>query len=144
MCWVKSIFQPLYDQSWLLKSFFFPDPSDFFLAMILVVLIINTTWNMQSVFFFYLACFLHLLHAVIFQAGGLLGGAAVSWLIGPAWELQSVARDGRRIFEDRAPIFNLTRRHPKWMGKSFTILDGWGFFEFFVHSTYVWSIIDRL
>ncbi|XP_057806137.1 RHOMBOID-like protein 10, chloroplastic [Salvia miltiorrhiza] len=47
------------------------------------------------------------------HAGGLLGGAAVSWLLGPAWELQSVARDGRRNFEDRAPIFYLTRRHPK-------------------------------
>lgn len=47
------------------------------------------------------------------QAGGLLGGAAVSWLLGPAWELQSVARDGRRKLEDRAPIFYLTRRHPK-------------------------------
>lgn len=49
----------------------------------------------------------------IFQAGGLLGGAAVSWLLGPAWELQSVARDGRRIFEDKAPIFSLIKRHPK-------------------------------
>lgn len=49
----------------------------------------------------------------IFQAGGLLGGAAVSWLLGPAWALQSVARDGRRIFEDKAPIFSLIRRHPK-------------------------------
>ncbi|KAH6777352.1 RHOMBOID-like protein 10 [Perilla frutescens var. hirtella] len=47
------------------------------------------------------------------HAGGLLGGAAVSWLLGPVWEIQSVARDGRRIFEDRAPIFHLLRRHPK-------------------------------
>ncbi|KAL1564690.1 RHOMBOID-like protein 10, chloroplastic isoform X1 [Salvia divinorum] len=47
------------------------------------------------------------------HAGGLLGGAAVSWLLGPSWELQSVARDGRRNFEDKAPIFYLMKRHPK-------------------------------
>ncbi|XP_047947649.1 RHOMBOID-like protein 10, chloroplastic isoform X1 [Salvia hispanica] len=47
------------------------------------------------------------------HAGGLLGGVAVSWLLGPSWELQSVARDGRRNFEDKAPIFYLMRRRPK-------------------------------
>lgn len=77
-----------------------------------------------------LAIFLYLLRTVIFQAGGLLGGAVASWLLGPAWELQSVARDGRRMFEDRAPIFNLTRRHPKWLEKSFTILEGGAIFSF--------------
>ncbi|KAG6425093.1 hypothetical protein SASPL_115517 [Salvia splendens] len=52
-------------------------------------------------------------HTIAASAGGLLGGAAVSWLLGPSWELQSVARDGRRNFEDKAPIFYLMRRRPK-------------------------------
>ncbi|OMO92098.1 Zinc finger, RING-type [Corchorus olitorius] len=45
--------------------------------------------------------------------GGLLGGAAMSWLIGPAWKYESMASDGRRIFSDRAPIFNLIDRKQK-------------------------------
>ncbi|KAK9286084.1 hypothetical protein L1049_014464 [Liquidambar formosana] len=36
--------------------------------------------------------------------GGLLGGAATSWLIGPAWKYESVSNDGRKVFVDRAPI----------------------------------------
>ncbi|XP_024026171.1 RHOMBOID-like protein 10, chloroplastic [Morus notabilis] len=39
--------------------------------------------------------------------GGLLGGAAASWLLGPAWGYESPSPDGRRIFSDRAPIFYL-------------------------------------
>ncbi|GLT85941.1 hypothetical protein SLE2022_041090 [Rubroshorea leprosula] len=42
--------------------------------------------------------------------GGLLGGAATSWLVGPSWKYQSMASDGRRIFADRAPIFYLINR----------------------------------
>lgn len=45
--------------------------------------------------------------------GGLLGGAAVSWFIGPAWTYETTTRDGRRIFADRAPIFSLTRKKPQ-------------------------------
>ncbi|KAK4401942.1 RHOMBOID-like protein 10, chloroplastic [Sesamum angolense] len=47
------------------------------------------------------------------HVGGLMGGAAASWLLGPAWEVESVSRDGRRTFTDKAPIFSLIRRHPK-------------------------------
>ncbi|KAL9229314.1 hypothetical protein vseg_004796 [Gypsophila vaccaria] len=36
--------------------------------------------------------------------GGLLGGVAVSWLIGPAWTYDSTTRDGRKVFVDKAPI----------------------------------------
>lgn len=39
--------------------------------------------------------------------GGLLGGAATSWLLGPAWKYEASANDGRRVFADRAPIFYL-------------------------------------
>ncbi|KAJ7968087.1 RHOMBOID-like protein [Quillaja saponaria] len=39
--------------------------------------------------------------------GGLLGGAAASWVLGPAWKHESTSWDGRQIFSDRAPIFNL-------------------------------------
>ncbi|KAL7001999.1 hypothetical protein U1Q18_003147 [Sarracenia purpurea var. burkii] len=46
--------------------------------------------------------------------GGLLGGAAVSWLLGPAWRYESPSTDGRKVFADRAPIFSLipTKRTP--------------------------------
>ncbi|PIN20057.1 Rhomboid family protein [Handroanthus impetiginosus] len=47
------------------------------------------------------------------HVGGLIGGAAVSWLVGPAWEVVSVTRDGRRIVTDKAPIFSLIGQHPK-------------------------------
>ncbi|XP_062077275.1 RHOMBOID-like protein 10, chloroplastic [Humulus lupulus] len=39
--------------------------------------------------------------------GGLLGGAAASWLLGPVWDYETRPTDGRRILADRAPIFNL-------------------------------------
>lgn len=42
--------------------------------------------------------------------GGLLGGAATSWLIGPAWKYESLANDGLKVFTDRAPIFSLIKR----------------------------------
>lgn len=38
------------------------------------------------------------------QLGGLLGGVAISWLIGPAWMHDSTTRDGRKVFIDIAPI----------------------------------------
>ncbi|XP_010531971.1 PREDICTED: RHOMBOID-like protein 10, chloroplastic [Tarenaya hassleriana] len=41
--------------------------------------------------------------------GGLLGGAAMSWLVGPAWKYDYISKEGRRIFIDKAPIFLLTR-----------------------------------
>ncbi|KAK7246843.1 hypothetical protein RIF29_41713 [Crotalaria pallida] len=47
--------------------------------------------------------------------GGLIGGVAASWLIGPAWKYQSTTRDGRRAFTDTAPMYKLFRitRVPK-------------------------------
>lgn len=36
-----------------------------------------------------------------------MGGAATSWLLGPAWEIQSISSEGRRVFADTAPIFSL-------------------------------------
>ncbi|KAF9599788.1 hypothetical protein IFM89_001734 [Coptis chinensis] len=42
------------------------------------------------------------------HVGGLLGGAATSWLLGPAWRYQSKSQDGRPIYADRAPISYLT------------------------------------
>ncbi|KAF7803641.1 RHOMBOID-like protein 10, chloroplastic isoform X1 [Senna tora] len=39
--------------------------------------------------------------------GGLMGGAAASWFIGPAWKYESTTRDGRRVFTDKAPIYNI-------------------------------------
>ncbi|KAL8153076.1 hypothetical protein V2J09_010836 [Rumex salicifolius] len=36
--------------------------------------------------------------------GGLLGGSAISWFLGPAWKYESVSKDGRRVYTDRAPI----------------------------------------
>ncbi|XP_057496545.1 RHOMBOID-like protein 10, chloroplastic [Actinidia eriantha] len=46
--------------------------------------------------------------------GGLVGGAATSWLLGPAWRYESTSNDGRKVFADRAPIFALikTKRTP--------------------------------
>ncbi|KAL6515173.1 hypothetical protein OROHE_018805 [Orobanche hederae] len=46
------------------------------------------------------------------HVGGLIGGAAVSWLLGPAWQFESVSH-GRKIFTDKAPIFSLIKRCPK-------------------------------
>lgn len=36
--------------------------------------------------------------------GGLLGGVATAWFLGPDWQFQYVAKDGRVVFKDRAPI----------------------------------------
>nr|AGS10095.1 RBL protein [Chimonanthus praecox] len=36
--------------------------------------------------------------------GGLLGGAAISWFVGPAWRYERQLGDGRSVFVDRAPI----------------------------------------
>ncbi|XP_009795484.1 RHOMBOID-like protein 10, chloroplastic [Nicotiana sylvestris] len=41
--------------------------------------------------------------------GGLIGGAAASWLLGPAWKIQSISSEGRRVFADTAPIFSIVR-----------------------------------
>lgn len=45
--------------------------------------------------------------------GGLLGGAGMSWLVGPAWEIKTSSRDGRKTFMDNAPIYSLFRRYPR-------------------------------
>uniref|UniRef100_A0A2P2KTI5 Uncharacterized protein MANES_10G129800 n=1 Tax=Rhizophora mucronata TaxID=61149 RepID=A0A2P2KTI5_RHIMU len=46
--------------------------------------------------------------------GGLLGGVAVSWLLGPVWKYEAFSKDGRRgVFVDRAPIKHLTDRNRK-------------------------------
>ncbi|CAL1385513.1 unnamed protein product [Linum trigynum] len=42
--------------------------------------------------------------------GGLLGGIATSWVVGPAWTLDYLSKDGRRVFIDRAPLKSLTTR----------------------------------
>ncbi|XP_078429743.1 RHOMBOID-like protein 10, chloroplastic [Wolffia australiana] len=42
--------------------------------------------------------------------GGLLGGAAISWLIGPAWIYQHQTNDGRLVFADRAPLIRFFQR----------------------------------
>ncbi|CAN6823874.1 unnamed protein product [Brassica oleracea] len=36
--------------------------------------------------------------------GGLLGGTAMAWLVGPQWKYEYTTRDGRRVFVDRAPM----------------------------------------
>ncbi|OEL28885.1 hypothetical protein BAE44_0010099 [Dichanthelium oligosanthes] len=41
--------------------------------------------------------------------GGLLGGVAVAWFLGPAWQYQYVAKDGRVVFKDRAPVLRLIK-----------------------------------
>ncbi|KAE8690729.1 putative RING/U-box superfamily protein [Hibiscus syriacus] len=45
--------------------------------------------------------------------GGLVGGAAMSWLVGPAWKYESMTSHGRRIFTDKAPLSYLTDRKRK-------------------------------
>lgn len=40
--------------------------------------------------------------------GGLIGGVATSWLIGPAWKYEAQPNSRRRVLVDRAPIFILT------------------------------------
>ncbi|XP_073023806.1 RHOMBOID-like protein 10, chloroplastic isoform X1 [Primulina eburnea] len=40
------------------------------------------------------------------HVGGLLGGAAVSWFLGPAWKIESISRNGRNVLTDKAPIFS--------------------------------------
>ncbi|WOK92221.1 hypothetical protein Cni_G00912 [Canna indica] len=45
--------------------------------------------------------------------GGLLGGAAVSWFLGPAWHYVSRSADGRLVFDDRAPIFHFINRRKR-------------------------------
>ncbi|XP_071685911.1 RHOMBOID-like protein 10, chloroplastic isoform X2 [Rutidosis leptorrhynchoides] len=39
--------------------------------------------------------------------GGLIGGIATSWLIGPAWKFEPESHLGRRVLVDKAPIFSL-------------------------------------
>ncbi|KAK3184863.1 hypothetical protein Dsin_032149 [Dipteronia sinensis] len=45
--------------------------------------------------------------------GGLLGGVAMSWFLGPAWKYESMSNDGSRIFTDQAPIFYFINRKRK-------------------------------
>nr|XP_010939379.1 RHOMBOID-like protein 10, chloroplastic isoform X3 [Elaeis guineensis] len=42
--------------------------------------------------------------------GGLLGGMAMSWFLGPAWQYEFQTDDGRLVFADRAPVFYFIRR----------------------------------
>ncbi|KAH0455436.1 hypothetical protein IEQ34_015468 [Dendrobium chrysotoxum] len=44
---------------------------------------------------------------LIRELGGLFGGAAVSWFVGPAWRRESHLNDGRLIYSDRAPLTRL-------------------------------------
>lgn len=50
--------------------------------------------------------------------GGLLGGVATSWFVGPAWQYGPQSHDGRRVVVDKAPIRYLTNRktEPKNFG----------------------------
>ncbi|PUZ70969.1 hypothetical protein GQ55_2G277500 [Panicum hallii var. hallii] len=41
--------------------------------------------------------------------GGLLGGVAVAWFLGPAWQYQYVAKDGGVVLKDRAPVLRLIK-----------------------------------
>ncbi|CAO2829919.1 unnamed protein product [Amaranthus hypochondriacus] len=45
--------------------------------------------------------------------GGLLGGAAVSWLVGPAWTYDYTTKDGRKVFVDKAPIYLFNRKNTR-------------------------------
>ncbi|XP_072085403.1 RHOMBOID-like protein 10, chloroplastic isoform X4 [Arachis hypogaea] len=59
---------------------------------------------------------LHIAHVIALNMlGGLIGGVAASWLIGPAWKHESTSRDGRRLFTDSAPLYKLfkNKRVPK-------------------------------
>lgn len=53
------------------------------------------------------------------QLGGLLGGAAMGWFVGPNWSggRVSVGEDGALVFQDRSPLAQLingARRLTKW------------------------------
>ncbi|XP_022155015.1 RHOMBOID-like protein 10, chloroplastic [Momordica charantia] len=41
------------------------------------------------------------------HVGGFIGGAAISWLLGPAWKHESSSAFGGTAFSDKAPIFYL-------------------------------------
>jgi hypothetical protein len=41
------------------------------------------------------------------QVGGLLGGAAVAWLLGPAFSFETVPEVGKKLLLDRPPIAKL-------------------------------------
>ena len=43
------------------------------------------------------------------QLGGLLGGAAVEWFVGPHWK-KRVGPDGKEVFEDRPPLVRIMNR----------------------------------
>ncbi|KAI3883132.1 hypothetical protein MKW92_031301 [Papaver armeniacum] len=45
--------------------------------------------------------------------GGLLGGAAMSWFVGPAWTYEGRTSDGRSVFVDKAPLSYITKRRSK-------------------------------
>ncbi|XP_052204768.1 RHOMBOID-like protein 10, chloroplastic isoform X2 [Diospyros lotus] len=47
------------------------------------------------------------------HVGGLLGGAATSWFLGPAWRYESLSNDGRKVLADRAPVFSLINTKKK-------------------------------
>jgi hypothetical protein len=41
------------------------------------------------------------------QVGGLLGGAAVAWLLGPVFSFETVPEVGKKLLLDRPPIAKL-------------------------------------
>ncbi|EOA39109.1 hypothetical protein CARUB_v10011881mg [Capsella rubella] len=49
--------------------------------------------------------------------GGLLGGTAMAWLLGPKWKYEYTTRDGRRVFMDSAPIPLLLRWRNERQGR---------------------------
>lgn len=44
---------------------------------------------------------------IVMQVGGLLGGAAVAWLIGPAFSFDFAPGSGKKQLFDRPPIARL-------------------------------------
>ena len=53
------------------------------------------------------------------QLGGLIGGAAVSWLVGPAWTYDYTTKDGRKVFVDKAPIYLFNRKNARWLNRRY-------------------------
>ncbi|KAF8411790.1 hypothetical protein HHK36_004349 [Tetracentron sinense] len=79
----------------------------FYGEFLLLIGILGT--SLQKPLIFYLSN-LYSVDMQNFQVGGLLGGAATSWLLGPVWRYESLSKDGRSVFADKAPIFFLMKR----------------------------------
>uniref|UniRef100_A0A0D9XEF2 Peptidase S54 rhomboid domain-containing protein n=1 Tax=Leersia perrieri TaxID=77586 RepID=A0A0D9XEF2_9ORYZ len=69
--------------------------------------------------------------------GGLLGGMAMAWFLGPAWQYQYVSRDGRAVFKDNAPILQLIN------GKRLSLLNQ-GVTRAWLYTLYMNSYLIRL